>query len=91
MNDAFTYHIGGYKGANKAQRAVKLSFGTNVLKPVANATAQLQLKTDVAEFFKNPSQLDVATTNYVMNEGAAAAAIAENYKDMVSVKGVVNP
>ena len=91
VNDAFTYHIGGYKGVNKSQRTVKINFGTEVLKPSANATAQLQLKTDVAEFFKNPTQIDITTSYYVMNEGAAAAAIANNYKDMISLKGVVNP
>jgi hypothetical protein len=91
VNDAFTYHIGGYKGVNKSQRAVKINFGSMVLKPAAGATAQLQLKTDVAEFFKNPTQLDVSTSYYVMNEGAAAAAIADNYKDMISLKGVINP
>lgn len=91
VNDAFTYHIGGYKGINKSQRNVSISFGTDKLKPIANATAQLQLKTDLAEFFKNPTQLDVSTSYYVMSEGAAAASIANNYKDMISLKGVVNP
>ena len=86
-----TYHIGGFKGVNKTQRSISLPIGATALKASVTSAAQLLLKTDVAEVFKNPAKINVANTYYVMNEGAAAASIADNYKDMISVKGVVNP
>lgn len=90
-NQAFTYHIGGFKGINKTQRSFQIDIAAKPLVLAAGKASKLNLRTDVSEIFKNPKQIDLSVTNYVMNEGANAAMIADNYRDMISLKGVVNP
>jgi hypothetical protein len=90
-NASITYHIGGFKGVNKAQRQVNLSFSTTLLKAYVSADSHLGLKANLRELFQNPSVIDVSTTYYQMGEGAGAKYIADNYMDMFSISSVTNP
>jgi len=90
-NKAYTYHIGGFKGPNKTQQQLTMSFGGSTLKTVSAGLSRINLTADASEVFKNPTTLDVSTFYYQMGEGPGAKTLAENYKDMFTLKGIQNP
>lgn len=90
-NKAYTYHVGGYKGPNKTQKAVAFKLPGTGLKTVAAKVSRIFFHVDAAQVFKSPTTLDVSTFYYQMSEGAGAKLLSDNYKDMFIIKEVQNP
>ncbi|CAN5621197.1 hypothetical protein BH11BAC2_BH11BAC2_23570 [soil metagenome] len=86
----FIYHIGGFSGANAAMRTVTLNFDGSKLIVDGAREAEIHIMTDVLEFFKNPDDLNLATTNLVMSPGATAMSIANRYQDMIKFDHIHN-
>ncbi len=84
---SFVYHIGGYAGKYSALRRVNIRFN-EPLQVRAGKTAVITLSSDVAEWFKSPTVLDIATMPGIMTEGVESAMIADNYADMFSLQSV---
>lgn len=78
------YHIGGYGGANKAQRPFNFNFGSTTANVSSNLTPVVHLSVDINEFFKSPNLIDVTTQYFQMSAGANAKKYADNYADMIS-------
>jgi hypothetical protein len=49
-----------------------------------SVNTKVQIKTDVQEFFKNPSDWSISDSPVVMSPGHLPPIIADNYKDMFS-------
>lgn len=89
-DSSFVYHIGGYAGANKAQRIVNLSFNGAQSQVRKGASPQVHLSVDVANFFNGTTNLVVANGSMLMMPGAGAAAIADRYQNMFEFEHVHN-
>lgn len=90
MDSTFVYHIGGFSGANKAQRTVSLDFGTARSEVRKGTAPQIHLSVDVANFFNGTPNLVIANNNMLMMPGAEAAAIADRYQHMFEFEHVHN-
>lgn len=89
VNNAFTYHIGGFQGLYTGIRKVNLNFPNNAT-VYKNHTPTVQLKADVAQWFSNPNTISITTTNIVTSVSATSKAIADNYKNMFTITSVIN-
>ena len=89
-NKSLTYHIGGFSGANKAQRNFNFSFGSTTANISGNVTPQVHLSVDVNSFFTSPNVINVTTQHTQMSTGTAAKVYADNYADMISFEHVHN-
>lgn len=88
INHAVEFHIGGYKGQYSALKTVSPSFNNVHAFVSSTLSPRIQLKSDVAEWFKSPNQLNLAITNNITTVGAASKSISDNYADMFSVTGI---
>lgn len=88
-NNAFDLHVGGYLNPYNTYRKNKLDL--NTLRIVSGKTTYLYLTADVAEWFKNPESIEPSTINHVVMPDRNAIKIADNYKDMIKLKNIVNP
>lgn len=80
---SFTYHIGGFKGANINYKEVELSFNGDILTLNNNKHPELHFVVDVLEFFTNPTTIDLSTfPSSVISTTPNAAILANNYADM---------
>lgn len=86
----FEYHIGGYAGANKAQRTISLSFNGSQAMVRKDVTPEVHLSVDVAKFFNEPMPINLATMPAVTMPGAMAAMIADHYAGMFEFEHVHN-
>ena len=88
-NQIVMYHVGGFSGANNALKTVTLNFpGTANVS--ASVTPLVTIRSDAAEWFKTPVNVDISTLHTVHMAGASAKKIADNYADMFSVTSVQN-
>lgn len=87
---ALIYHIGGYGGANKAQRNFTFNFASTTANVSAAIKPQIHLQADVLEFFKTPNLIDVSTQNFQMSSNATAKMYANNYADLIRFEHVHN-
>lgn len=74
----FTYHLGGFTGANSALQVVNISFGGDNL--IVNTTNQNEshFVVDVKQMFDGPNAISVSTLSNVTMPGANAHSIAVN-------------
>jgi hypothetical protein len=82
----FQYHVSGYHdydGTNSL-RWTTVYFNGQTIEVNKSVNASIKIKTDVAEFFKNPSDWTIADSPVVNTPGHLAPLIADNYKDMFS-------
>ena len=84
------YHIGGYKGANSAQRNFNIDFSTTTANVGTSNTPKIRLQSDVLELFKNPTLVNFNTMYDVTSVNADSKTIADNYADMIRFKCVYN-
>ncbi len=87
---AITYHIGGYKGENKATREIHLPF-PQPLEINEGKTATLIIRADVNAWFANPHPISIKTTPACTTPGALAKAFADNFANMFTVQQAINP
>ena len=85
----FFQHIGGFTGQWNTIVKSSPSFGTNLIQVVSDKVPKVMMKTDILEWFKNPSTIDLAGYSSVAI-GKKAHEIALNYADMISVTAIVN-
>jgi len=90
-NNAFEYHIGGFRtGENVVQKVTLLfPFTTEIdLKPAK--TTEMVISADVNSWFNNPHDIMISSTPTCMTPGTLAMQIAENYRKMFTVVDIVN-
>jgi hypothetical protein len=87
---AIEYHMGGFGGVNKTQRTFDLNFGINTLTVADGKDPQLFLNSNIAEFFRTPTKINVNTTYGVLSAGATAKIFADNYADMITFDHLQN-
>ncbi len=79
----FTYHVGGFSGANVNYKEISLDFDGDILPLANNTNPELHLVVDVLELFKNPTTIDLATfASSVTMPNPSATTLANNYADM---------
>ena len=83
---SFTYHIGGYKGPDKAIRRIELS----VSKEISDAVLQKQIneiviEVELGKWFESIHSLKISDKAFVHGPGATARLYADNYSTMFSV------
>ena len=88
MNDAFTYHIGGFSGANSAIQSKSLDFGGAVLMARPDAIPQVHLSIDVQSLFEDNIQTNV--NPMVHMPGAAAVAVANAFSNVWTFEHIHN-
>lgn len=77
---AFTYHIGGFKGETNTNRYITLSL------PQKNKPSnKIHITADINHWFKSKSEIRIAETPVCHTPGALAVKIADNYSTMFSV------
>ncbi|MFN6379613.1 MAG: MbnP family protein [Flavobacteriales bacterium] len=80
MSGSFTYHLGGFQGANKALNTGSFNFGPAMLMVRENAAPVVHMMIDVAQTFDNSaSPFSVATASNVHMPGANAKLVAGNF------------
>lgn len=87
---ALEYHIGGYGGANKAQRSLEIGFGSQEAKVTTATTPVLHLKTDVNQLFTSPVVIDLSVDFRSVSPTTKSKRLADNYADMISFKSLDN-
>jgi hypothetical protein len=79
------FHIGGFKGANNSLRTVQLSFPSPV-ELGQNGHAGFKITADAYTWFDQPNRISFQQLASCTSPGAQAAAIADNYKSMFTIK-----
>ena len=82
----FQYHVSGYHdydGTNSLRWST-VYFNGETVSVNKNANPTIQIKADVQEFFKNPSDWSISDSPVVNTPGHLPPIIADNYKDMFS-------
>jgi MbnP len=79
------FHIGGFKGANNALRMVQLSFPSPI-ELGQNGHADFKVTADAYTWFDQPNRISFQQLASCTSPGAQAAAIADNYKSMFTIK-----
>jgi hypothetical protein len=87
----FTYHIGGFSGANVNYKEISLDFDGDILPLANNTNPELHIVVDVLELFKNPSTIDLETfSSSVVMPNPSATTLANNYVDMFKYDHIHN-
>jgi hypothetical protein len=82
----YQFHISGYHdydGTN-ALRWSTVYFNGQSVEVNKSLSTKIQIKTDLEEFFKNPSDLSISDIPFINTPGHLPPLIADNYKDMFS-------
>jgi hypothetical protein len=85
-DSSFSYHISGYHhydGTNSLRWST-VYFNGQTIEVNKSLNTQIQIKTDVQEFFKNPSDWSISDAPVVVSPGLLPPIVADNYKDMFS-------
>ena len=90
VGKGLTYHVGGFGGANKTQRTFDLNFGAGRANVASDKSPKIYLNSNINEFFKTPTMIDVVTQYYCMSAGTTAKLFADNYADMIAFSNVTN-
>lgn len=85
-NNNFVYHVGGFGGANKAQRIINLSFGSTKALVREDAAPQAHVMVDVAKLFNgvagSSDNWDINAVSEFTMPGENASRMANNYQTM---------
>jgi hypothetical protein len=85
-DSSFSYHISGYHdydGTNSLRWST-VYFNGETIEVNKSLNTQIQIKTDVQEFFKNPSDWSISDAPVVTSPGQLPPIVADNYMDMFS-------
>lgn len=86
----FTYHIGGFNGANNALRTINIDFAGAKAEVRKDAASQAHIAVDVAQAFDASPALIIATTDMIHMPGADAAAMSSRYQHMFEFEHIHN-
>ncbi|MCX8081000.1 MAG: hypothetical protein N3F09_07180 [Bacteroidia bacterium] len=78
---SIVYHIGGFSGANKAQRIITLPFGNHAAN-VGTSTPTIHILCRVDSLFSSVHDINFSTMPKVHMPGANSKKIADNYATM---------
>lgn len=82
------YHIGGYKDPSNCIRNISLQFDAPIF--ISNKSKnEVNIKTDLSEVLKTPSEIDFSKMPAV-NNALNATIIADNYADIFSIINPIN-
>ncbi len=84
---SFTYHVGGFSGANSALKTINIPFQMHTLTTTPAATPQIHITTDVSKLF---GAVNVSTANNVQMPGANAAALASQFATAFELEHIHN-
>lgn len=88
--NAFQYHIGGFKTGENTTRNIQLSLA-NAAQPKTGQPAIIYIQADVLKWFSGVHQLKIADNAFVHSPGALAVKYADNFANMFSIQNVINP
>ena len=83
------FHIAGYSGQYATQRMVTLKL-PDPITVREGALPLIYINADLLEWFKTPNTIQFGQYGVIVDAGARAAMIADNYMDMFSVDHVEN-
>ncbi len=86
----FTYHIGGFSGANNALRTINIDFTGAKAEVRKDAASQAHIAVDVAQAFDANPALVIANTNMIHMPGAGAAQMSSRYQNMFEFEHIHN-
>ena len=86
-DSVYLLHIGGYMGNYKLAQSVTIDFNGNQLQNKLGRS-DLTLDVDLADYFKNPNVIDIATSSRIHKPNDDAKAISENWPGMFSYGGI---
>ncbi|RYF92559.1 MAG: hypothetical protein EOO00_07140 [Chitinophagaceae bacterium] len=90
-NNAFEYHIGGFRtGENVVEKITLLFPYTTLVDLQPNKTSDLYITTNLSAWFHNPHDIRISENPVSMTPGPLAVQIAENYRKMFSVAEILN-
>lgn len=90
-NNAFAYHIGGFKGENNVVKRITLHFPPGKMLAVKEAdNRHLIITANVNAWFLKPHQIHLSATPTCMTPGALSKQIADNYSNMFAVTNIMN-
>lgn len=78
------FHVGGYREPVNCIRRIHLDFGGNNIKTAKGKTPVIRIKTNVAEIFTSPADIDFSKLSSV-TDLHNASLLANNYADMFSI------
>lgn len=79
----FTYHIGGFKKELNATRSIELK-----LSPFNKTPKKINIRAEINQWFKSRSEIRIAETPICHSPGALAIKMADNYRNMFSIKNI---
>ncbi len=83
------YHVGGFSGPENTVKKVD-HFLPQAAIVAAGTSPKIIIKADLLEWFKTPVVIDFSKISVIHMPGTEAATVASNYKDMFSIKKIVN-
>lgn len=87
---ALLYHVGGFSGVNNTIKNINMNFGGLTADVDGSHVPNVHIKVDIAEWFKNPATINVATTHTIHMPGTMAKMMADNYADMFMLHHIHN-
>lgn len=88
---SFSYHIGGFMGANKAVKTNTINFTMKNLEVKSGNTPMVHLTADIAKVFDGAgTTISVASNNKTHMPGAFAKGVAENFSQAISLDHIHN-
>ncbi|CAN5621119.1 hypothetical protein BH11BAC2_BH11BAC2_23560 [soil metagenome] len=92
---SYQYHISGFSDYSpvngNAIRYVNMNFNSDSLIVDGTRTAKVFLTTNLLDFFTDPDNLSIASTNSIMTTGLAAVRASNRYQDMITYDHLINP
>lgn len=89
--NTFSYHIGGFSGANNAIRTNTINFSTTNLEVKSGATPMVHLSTNVQKVFDGlGATISVATFDKTHMPGQQAVKVADNFAGAISLDHIHN-
>ncbi|MBA3704474.1 MAG: hypothetical protein H0W84_00810 [Bacteroidetes bacterium] len=82
------FDIIGFRGPYNVLKPVSPSFNSDTVRVSSNISSNIDLKTDLSEWFKTPNTISFSNLNTVNTIGPDSRMIADNYADMISVNSI---
>jgi hypothetical protein len=80
---SFTFHVGGFRTGMNTTRMIDLK-----LMPASENVHEIQINTDINQWFKSRTELKIAETPVCHTPGTLAMRIADNFSTMFSINSV---
>lgn len=84
------HDIIGFKGPHNVLKTVSPSFNNDTARVSSTVSPKIYLKTELSEWFKTPTTINIVAMDTIDISGPDAKAIADNYADMISVRYINN-